>query len=404
MSLQVIGPTTQAEALAFYAARNLAVTPVRPTEKKGRLTGWSAVGHSATLKDFRPGDNIGVLNGTMPGDDWRFYDVDIDANSDRARHIVEKLLPATGWRYGRASKPRSHANYLARGVIRSRKYVGIGNKSIIEMRGITQKKTHTLSVAPGSTHETGEPIRFVEPIGDIGRIENPVELDSAVQYAAIGIVIADIWPEKNRHNLRLAFAKVLLEYGVPQKKVVAILEVVMAETSSSVDDVSQAVSSTAEALSKGQATAGASVIIELLGKDIINAIETILRISSTPDDGNSINIAELTTTMVDRAWRGVVSANDPPGLFKRDNDVLILRNSDNTCLNTLYEEQVKLEEPTLLQHVSGFRKIEVETLPCGNLWNIVEMWICTGLPELIKTNYNFAILHFLTFILFLMAS
>jgi hypothetical protein len=56
-------PTCQAEALAFYAAYNLAVTPVLPGAKAGRLEGWSKLGHSATAVEFRPGNNVGVPKG-----------------------------------------------------------------------------------------------------------------------------------------------------------------------------------------------------------------------------------------------------------------------------------------------------------------------------------------------------
>lgn len=354
-------PTNQAEALAFYAALHIPVTPVRPSEKKGRLTGWSLNSRGATAAEFRPGDNVGVLNATCPGNGWHFHDIDIDTNTNQARQIIEALLPPTGWRYGRISKPRSHANYLVKGVCRTHRYVGVDGKVIIELRGITQKKTHTLSVGPGSTHTSGEVIRFVEPLTDIGRIENPDDLDVAVQHAAIGVIIAAQWPATQRHNLRLAFAKLLLEHGIKQERVVQILEVVMTATNSNKDDVAGTVSDTASAIKLGQATAGASVIADILGKDILSAIASVLHVQATVDDGTMINISELTTTMVDRAWGYVVGANDPPGLFKRDNDVLILRDSNNTCLNTLYEEQVKLEEPAQLQHVSGFRKIEVET-------------------------------------------
>lgn len=354
-------PTNQSEALAFYKHFNIPVTPVKPSEKNGRLKGWSANKQGASLQDFRPGDNIGVLNGTLHGESWFLHDIDIDANTDAARRIVETLLPPTGWRYGRIGKPRSHANYLVKGALRTKKYVGVDGKVIIELRGITQKKTLTLSVGPGSTHTSGEAIRFVEPVTSIGKVENAVEFDAAVQHAAIGILIATSWPASNRHNLRLAFAKLLLEYGISQERVIAILEIVMTVTSSDAEDVNSAVLDTVQSLKNGQATAGASVIVGLLGEGILKAIASVLRISTAIDDGKTINVLELTTTMVDRAWARVVAANDPPGLFKRDADVLILRDCDNTCLNILYEEHVKLEEPAQLQHLSGFRKIEIET-------------------------------------------
>lgn len=289
----VPSPTTLAEAVAFYAEFGLPVTPVRPGDKKGYKKGWSLPGHSATLADFRAADNVGVLNGTAhePEPDWFFHDVDIDANSDAARRIVERLLPPTGWRYGRASKPRSHANYLVKGQLRTRKYLGRNGKAILELRGITQKKTHVLSVAPGSTHESGEAIRFCEPRGDIGLVDDAVAFDRAVQHAAVGIVLVHDWPASGRHNLRLAFAKVLHEHGLSPADSIALLEAVMEATGSNVSDVAECVRATAEAIQAGQPTAGASLIREVFGDEvgdgILNAIRKLLR-SDSVDDATSV--------------------------------------------------------------------------------------------------------------------
>jgi hypothetical protein len=363
----VASPTTLAEALDFYERHGVPVTPVRPGEKKGYRKGWSMSGHGSASADFRLNDNVGVLNATKVTTRepyYYFHDVDIDANSNAARSIVEQLLPPTGWRYGRASKPRSHCNYLVTAPLRTRKYVGIDGNVILELRGITQKKTHTLSVAPGSTHESGEGVRFEEPRGDIGRVDTPEHLDTAVQHAAVGIVILQVWPANNRHRLRLAFAKVLLETGMASEKVAAILQAVMRVTGSDVQDVQPAVRSTDDALHASQPTEGAAAILDVLGEETgraaLGAIARILR-SHAADDGKCIVVNEPTTEMVDRAWVALTVANDPPGLFRRQDEIVILRNSSNTCLEQLYGEQLKLTEPTALQHVPGFRTIDTDT-------------------------------------------
>lgn len=311
-------PTTLAEALAFYAAHGLPVTPVKAGGKDGYKTGWSKrePGTGESPSDFRLTDNVGVLNGTEPAADWYFHDVDIDANSDMARQIVERLLPPTGWRYGRTSKPRSHANYLVKGQLRTRKYLGIDKKTILELRGLTQKQTHTLSVAPGSTwvHEDKrEPIRFCEPRTAIGRVENPEDLDLAVKHASIGIVIASVWPPKgNRHHLRLAFAKVLIEHLVSPDHSRDILEAVMAVTGSDVADVAPTVQSTHDAMQAGQQTAGASEIIDILGEDIgrtvLTTIAKILRSSIHTDTTDSVVMrGGALTGIVDRAETALLS-------------------------------------------------------------------------------------------------
>jgi hypothetical protein len=311
---QVASPTNLTEALGFYADHGLPVTPVKPGDKKGYKKGWSIPGHGAALADFRKDDNVGVLNGTQPKDiegGWCFNDVDIDANSDPARLIVERLLPPTGWRYGRPSKPQSHANYLVKGQLRTRKYFGIDGKVILELRGITQKKTHTLSVAPGSTHKSGEPIRFCEPRGNIGRIEIPDDLDKAVQHAAVGIVILSIWPAENRHRLRVAFAKVLIEHDIPPTRTTEILEAVMHVTGSAVHDVAPAVRSTEDAIRTGQSTAGTSIIIEVLGEEtgraVLACIFRILRSSIVDEAVGIVMRGGQLSAIVDRAEAALLS-------------------------------------------------------------------------------------------------
>jgi hypothetical protein len=368
------GPTNLVEALEFYAAAKLPVTPVKPGDKSGRIKGWSN-SKGAAPSDFRVGENVGVLNGTEPLPEWFFYDVDIDANSNGARSIVEDLLPPTDWRYGRLSKPRSHANYLAKGKLRTRKYTGVDDGSTIELRGFTQKNTHTLSVGPGSTHTSGEPIRFVEPLGQPGYIAVPDDLDKGVQYAAVGIAIFQVWPTQNRHRLRLAFAKVLLEHGVPQERTTAILTAVMKATNSDEDDVAPTVSDTDDTLRAGQPTEGASAILDVLGESaggkVLKAISRILR-SRVDDDGTSIFVNQATPEMIDRAWARLAEVNDPPGIFRRQNEVVILHASANTCLEQLYAERLKFAEPAALQHIAGFRVVDTDTfreivgrlLPC----------------------------------------
>ena len=103
---------------------------------------------------------------------------------------------------------------------------------LIELRGLTKQKTHSLSVAPGSHHASGEPIRFCEPRGEIGRVDDPYDLDRAVQHTAVAIVVEHVWPAANRHRLRVAFAKVLLEHEVSPEQTSVILEVVMDVTGS----------------------------------------------------------------------------------------------------------------------------------------------------------------------------
>jgi hypothetical protein len=295
----LVGPTTIPEAHEFYTAYALPVTPVTASGKEGFEEGWSKPGYNATLEKFigpRNGmRNIGVLNGTRvhraePKGDFFFHDVDLDAKTPEALRIMEKLLPPTGWVYGRAGNPRSHRNYLVKGTALHTKRHGGLHGNIIELRGLSKMGTHTLSVAPGSTHKSSEKILFVEPLRKIGEIEDPEALDQGVRHVAVAIVVQQDWPASGRHNLRLAYAKVLIESGVPKEKVIEILEAVMEVTGSDVADVRPSVATTVEAMKAGHA-AGASTIKDVLGDDvggkILLTIAKLLR-SEVVDFGEGI--------------------------------------------------------------------------------------------------------------------
>lgn len=108
-----------------------------------------------------------------------------------------------------------------KGQLLTRRYLDVDRKVIIELRGITKKNTHTLSVGPGSTHESGEPSRFCEPLGLPGHVDEPAALKDSVRDAALGIVIAQVCPATNRHPLRLGFAKGLLTHGLLVERTIA---------------------------------------------------------------------------------------------------------------------------------------------------------------------------------------
>ena len=261
-------PVTVAESVAFFAACGLTSTPVRHGDTTGRLRGWSQPGHGVNPSVFGRADDVGVLNGTQPTAGWFFHDVALLATSHAARRIARRLLPDTGWRYGWPSQPESHANYLVTKPLRTHQYVGSDGRGLVELHGLTRSRIHTLSVAPGSSHVSGEPIRFCEPRGEIGRVDDPDELDRAVQHTAVAVVVARVWPAAQQHRLRVALARVLLEHDVSPEHTMAILAVVMEVTGSDVADVQPAVRRTEEALRLGHPTEGASTIREVLGQDV----------------------------------------------------------------------------------------------------------------------------------------
>lgn len=306
-------PTNLEEAVAFYIGLGLAVTPVRPNTKRG-MDGWSKPGRRWTRADFRLGDNVGVLNGVEPRPGWFFYDIDIDANTDAARTVVERFLPKTGWWYGRPSKPRSHANFLVAAKLRVQQYHGLDGAMALELRGWTKKDTYTLSVAPGSTWVAKdeptrrEPIRFAEPRGDIGRVDaaDSAAFERAVQLAAAGIIITQVWPSHTgaRHSLRLAFANILLAHHLSEVEAIRLLEAVMVATGSDVDDVASAVRDTATTRAHSEATRGAATVIEVFGEErgraALKALEKVLPLVAVDEERDVVVRGGDLSSIVDR--------------------------------------------------------------------------------------------------------
>jgi hypothetical protein len=146
-------------ALAF-ARRGWSPLPIPDRQKRPAIKGWQnlRISEADLGRYFNKPQNVGVLLGEPSGGL-----VDVDLDCAEAIRLAPRLLPPTGARFGRRSKPGSHHLYIARHA-RTEQYReptsdGTG-AMLVELRS-----TGAQTVFPGSVHESGERVVF-EADGD----------------------------------------------------------------------------------------------------------------------------------------------------------------------------------------------------------------------------------------------
>jgi hypothetical protein len=172
------------------------------------LAGWPELRleEPDLAEHFRAEANVGLLLGEPSG---CLTDVDLDCAE--ALMLADALLPATASIFGRAGKPRSHREYIARtsglGAFCAPivKYVdpGADGTTLLELRS-----TGCQTMAPGSIHPCGEPVEWVTD-GTPAEL-TPDELRRACGRLAAASLLVRCYPTRGtRHDYALAVAGAL---------------------------------------------------------------------------------------------------------------------------------------------------------------------------------------------------
>ena len=130
-----------------------------PTQQKGpsgqEAVGWQS--RSDEIGDWREGRNVGIFTGheISPG---KFL-ADLDFDWADGIPLAKYFFPNTGFAFGRASRPISHAFYTTPEPIPSTKFKNIDGKDFIELRGTDKDGSggHQ-TMAPPSIHVNGEQV------------------------------------------------------------------------------------------------------------------------------------------------------------------------------------------------------------------------------------------------------
>lgn len=253
-------PLEQVERLA---ARGLTFV-FYPSGQKGpsgaEAKGWTT--RKYELDDYREGMNVGVMLGTEIATGKFLADVDLDWTEGLV--LARKILPPTGFGFGRASRKISHAFYTTSQPVRSRKFE-FGGTTFVELRGTKDDGTIGLqTMVPPSIHPSGEAVvlRIDEDIPHDDRVERRVEL-----HACGCLLFVRLGPKGFKHDVKLAVAGLLLEAGVDEADA-KLLMVALAEVmGNTVAKAVQCLQSTAATLRAGKPVTGATKLAELLGGD-----------------------------------------------------------------------------------------------------------------------------------------
>jgi putative DNA primase/helicase len=246
------------EAAVAYAARGWAPTPVHHRSKRPVLSSWQdlRLGPRELKAHFdRPDVNVGIVLGSASGGL-----VDIDLDDLVAERIAPRLLPRTEAVFGRPSKPRSHYIYEVKAPQRTSR-LSAASGTIVEIRSNGGQ-----TVFPPSTHESGEPIRWVDR--DIPASVEWEALELAIRRVAAATLLAKNWAEGRRHDLALcvggAFAHAGWDLGSAEKFFAVVIE---AASDPEINDRMQTLRSSFARESSGAEVTGLPTLIRLIGED-----------------------------------------------------------------------------------------------------------------------------------------
>lgn len=175
--------------------------------------------------DYRDGMQVGVKLGTEIAPGRFLWDADFDWPP--GIEFAREFLPATGFGFGRPSKPTGHAFYTASAPVTFYKFKDIDGTNLGERRGTkTDGTIGYQTMLPPSVHrDSGETLTLT-------MAEHITHDDSAVEgytHYMVACLLGRHWPkngpETNQHDTAGYVAGFLCQRRVDPKRVPAIVEV-----------------------------------------------------------------------------------------------------------------------------------------------------------------------------------
>ncbi len=234
-----------------------------PKAWKGpRNKGWNARDRVYDLKTYKESMNVGCFTGHEISAGKFLADVDFDWDSPN--ELKKRLLPTTGFGFGRPSKFLSHAFYTTPTQLPAvKKYIDLSNHSIVELYGGDSSEQ---TMIPPSLHSPGELLEFRQQ-GEIGHVE---ALPIAVRDYAIGCLLYQHFGQRQLlHEPRLALAGFLLNEGISEQTVLEIIRIICKHTGNDPDgqDAERSVKSTAAKLRSGERVLGSGALAKVFGDE-----------------------------------------------------------------------------------------------------------------------------------------
>jgi Bifunctional DNA primase/polymerase, N-terminal len=280
------------EAIALqYTMRDWNPVPVPYRQKKPTGNGWQHRVITGSKVDRFFSDqpqNIGVQLGPKSRG---LTDVELDC--EEAIVIASAVLPRTDAIFGRASKRNSHRLYntslaLKRDQAALQFKDPMTKRMLLEVRiGGGDKGAQT--VFPGSTHESGEPIKWEED-GEPAQVDDDELLRRAELLGAL-CLLARYWPPKpkpgesgGRHDAALTVGGFLARCGFNPAYVKLCVEwIARAAEDEEYRDRIRAAHDATLAYDKGEKTRGYTALKETFGKAVADKVAAWLHYSGPAD-------------------------------------------------------------------------------------------------------------------------
>jgi hypothetical protein len=235
------------------------------TKKKGpegqEALKWTE--RSDEAKDWRTGRNVGVFTGHEISDGKYLVDVDFDWSDGLP--LAKRIMPATGFGFGRASRTISHSFYTSPKPIASRAYDNIDGKPFVELRGTKTDGTIGLqTMLPPSIHPSGEEVKLLmdEEIGHYEDIERHVTL-----YAVACMIFAHLGHRGAVHDNRMAIAGFLLSEGLSPAEVLLVGSAIVEACGNNVADFELIHKTTIARYKANEPVQGRGALIKAFGDD-----------------------------------------------------------------------------------------------------------------------------------------
>jgi Bifunctional DNA primase/polymerase, N-terminal len=301
-----------------YIAREWNPVPVPHRKKKPIGDGWQNRTITASnAHQFFNGtqQNVGVQLGSKSGG---LTDIDLDCAE--AIIIAPAILPQTKALFGRASKRASHRLYVTTLAAKVEKASvplkdPITKGMLFEVRiGGGDKGAHT--VFPGSTHETGEQIKWEED-GEPAQVDDNELLRQAERLGAL-CLLARYWPSKpkpnesgGRHDAALTVGGFLARCGFKLAYVKLCVEwIARAAQDEEWPDRIKAAHDAALAHEKGEKTRGYPALKEAFGEGVARRVAEWLRYGGPSGDdapGETQRLSEDGTPNTDKEAKQTAS-------------------------------------------------------------------------------------------------
>jgi hypothetical protein len=252
-------PNAVAQAARDYLSAGWQPIPVRPRSKKPVRDAWQL--ERWTERDlpeqFSADKNIGLLLGA-PSNGL----VDLDLDCSAAVALGSLMLPATGFKSGRPSKPFSHFWYSGNPVPEHRKFEDVDGTCLLELRTVGQ------TVVPPSLYEgNGEQLVWHESEGTPATIAGSELSRVAEEMAAAALTVRHYPRAGSRHEFALSFSGFLLNQGWDVDRVRQFVEVTAkAASDEEWQDRVKCVQTSAERLQAGEKTLGGMRLREIWGE------------------------------------------------------------------------------------------------------------------------------------------